>query len=166
MKKVLLTLVMVLVVAGAVAYAQNTASVAVTVKVDTIAKLSLDQTTLTFESADPDVTASLIPTEAPINITAKIRAGSTNGWSLTLAASAANMTDTLGSAATIPVNNLTWTATGGAFLNGTVSNAAQEVAHEHVSGQYAGVQTFRMVNSWAYSTGEYTVTLNYTLAAV
>ncbi len=163
MKKVLLiTLVMMFVMAGA-AFAQNTHQITVTANIAAVGKLTVDQTTLTFDAADPDGQPSVPANEGALNISAKVRGSSSLPWRLTVVASGVNMTS---GSNTIPVNRLTWTVTGAAYVAGTVGAVASNVATQTGSGTYDGTQTYAMVNDWAYATGAYTTTLTYTLIAV
>jgi hypothetical protein len=67
---------------------------------------------------------------------------------------------------TIPASQVTWTATGAGFTNGTLSSvSAQIVAAWTGSGVHTGTQSFFFRNLWSYATGTYTVTITFTLSA-
>jgi hypothetical protein len=142
------------------AYAQATAnaSVIVTVNVAARATLTLGAAALNFADADPTTVPVL--TAAPVAITVGARTSPTGNVTLTVLATG----NLVGTGGTIPIGNLTWTSTGTGFAAG-VSNAttAQSVGTWIGPGAQNGTQTFSLPNSWAYGTGSYTTTLNYTL---
>jgi hypothetical protein len=65
----------------------------------------------------------------------------------------------------IPIGNLSWTVTGSGFAAGTAATTDVSVGSWTGPGTRNGTQTYELVNSWAYATGSYTVTLTYTLTA-
>ena len=142
------------------AYAQSTAnaSLNVTVNVSARATLTLGAAALNFADADPTTVPVL--TAAPVAITVGARTSAAGAVTLTVLATG----DIVGTGGTIPIGNLTWTATGAGFAAGA-SNAttAQPVGGWTGPGAQNGTQTFSLPNSWAYGTGTYTTTLNYTL---
>lgn len=154
-----------LLVGTAPAQAQSTANgtVNVTANVSARAKLTLGSGTshsLTFADADPDVTPTL--TASAFNVAVKARTTAAGTVSLTVQANG----DLASGTDQIAISNLTWAATGTNFVGGTSDSAtAQNVGSWTGSGNYSGTQTYSLVNSWAYNTGTYTATLNYTLTA-
>ena len=142
------------------AYAQSTAnaSLNVTVNVAARATLTLGAAALNFADADPTTVPVL--TAAPVAITVGARTSPTGNVTLTVLATG----NLVGAGGTIPIGNLTWTSTGTGFAAGA-SNAttAQSVGTWTGPGAQNGTQTFSLPNSWAYGTGTYTTTLNYTL---
>ncbi len=126
------------------------------------AKLAFSSTTLSFPGADPDTAPQVAAVTGPVTVTAKARASRGGTVVLTVLA-----TDDLRSGVNvIPVAALTWTSTGAGFVGGTVSRTApQTVGSWSGSGARTGTQQFLFSNLWTYSTGTYTVTLNYTLSA-
>ncbi len=148
--------------AAATASAQNTANVTVTANIGAFAKLTLDQTTLTFANADPD--AGAMPGDHSINITAKVR--TTAGATSTLTVVADHDLQAAGNP-DIPIGNISWTVTGTGFLGGSLATTAVNVfTHAGSHDTASGVQTFSMVNSWTYGVGSYTAHLTYTLSAL
>lgn len=149
---------------SAPSFAQTTANGAVSVSavVNARAKLTLGSPSISFADADPDVTASIAATALSVAVEARTTAAAT----VTLTMQATGDFSEAGGA-TIPINNLTWTVGGDAgFQAGTASSAAaQTVGSWTGSGDLSGTQTYSLVNSWAYNTGTYSVTLNYTLSA-
>ena len=141
------------------ASAQTTAQVNVSVTVAARALLTLDTNAINFADADPDSVPVL--TAPAINIAVRTRTPAGGAVSLTVQATG-DLSAGLG--ATIPINQLTWTATGTGYVGGTSATTAQGVGAWTGSGNRAGTQTYSLPNSWDYVTGTYTTTLNYTLA--
>lgn len=127
-----------------------------------LARLSFSSNSLTFPDADPD-TDPLVPAAGgPITIVAKARA--TEGALVLLSVQASD--DLRSGITTIPATMLTWTATGGGFVAGTLSAAAPvTVASWTGSGVRTGTQSFFFRNLWTHPAGSYTLTLLYTLSA-
>jgi hypothetical protein len=126
------------------------------------ARLSLSTLAITFPDADPDAVPSIPAAQGPVTITAKARTSLNGAVTLTILA-----TDQLRSGLdTIPASQVTWTATGSGFTNGTLNAAsAQIVAAWTGSGVHTGTQSFFFRNLWSYPTGTYTVTMTFTLSA-
>ncbi len=142
--------------------ATATGSLSATVTVSAMAKLTLSTATVTFPGADPDVSPSIAASEGPITITAKGKTSTGATISLTLIAA----DDLLSGSGSIPISNVTWTASGAGFVAGTMSRAAaQTVASWTNSGNRTGTQSFALANSWDYAAGSYTTTAQYTLTA-
>jgi hypothetical protein len=162
MKKVLLTLVAVLILAGTVAFAAtDTKTIAVSATVSATAKLALSSATLTFPDADPDSTPSISPNEGAITITAKGKTSAAGNITLVVK-SGGNL---ISGTDSIAISNLTWTHTGAGYSDGTMGTTDQALGSWTGSGNYGGTQTYRLANSWAYMTGSYSATLTYTLTA-
>ena len=75
--------------------------------------------------------------------------------------------DLISGASTIPIANVSWQATPSPpFRNGTLSTVAQTLATGtgfiNVS---RGDVTFRFVNSWNYTVGNYTQIVTFTLSS-
>ncbi|MGQ9922155.1 MAG: hypothetical protein ACUVRZ_12630 [Desulfobacca sp.] len=125
------------------------------------AKLTISPTTINFADADPDVTPS-IPADSAVAVNARVRTGASS--TATLQVSATN--DLSNGTETIPISNVTWTASGSGFTGGTLSKTtAQDVASWTGSGNRSGTLSFFLANSWDYATGSYTTTAQYTLTA-
>lgn len=126
------------------------------------AKLAFSSTSLSFPGADPDLVPQVAALTGPVTVTAKARASF--GGTVVLTVLAAD--DLRSGVNIIPVDALTWTSTGAGFVGGTMSRTSpQTVGSWSGSGVRTGTQQFLFRNLWAYSTGTYTVTLNYTLSA-
>jgi hypothetical protein len=149
---------MLLMASSASAQSTANASLNVTVNVAARARLTLGAAALNFADADPTTVPTL--TAAPLAISVGARTSPTGNVTLTVLATGdlTSGTDSIG------INNLSWVSTGTGFAAGT-SNAttAQSVGAWTGPGAQNGTQTFSLPNSWAYATGTYTTTLNYTL---
>ena len=162
MKKVLITLVAVLVCAGTVAFAAtDTKTVAVSATVSATAKLTVGSATLTFPDADPDTTPSIAATEGAITVRAQGKTSAAGNITLVVK-SGGNL---ISGGDSILINNLTWTVTGAGYSAGTMGTTDQSLGSWTGSGNYAGTQTYALANSWSYVTGNYGATLTYTLTA-
>ncbi len=162
MKKVLITLVAVLALAGTVAFAaSDTKTVTVAATVSATAKLAISSASLTFPDADPDVTPSISATEGALTVTAKGKTSAAGNITLVVKADG----DLTSGGDTIPIANLTWTAGGAGYVAGTMNTSDQSVGSWTGSGNYVGTQTYVLANSWTYVTGAYSATLTYTLTA-
>lgn len=142
--------------------ATRTDTMSVSATVSARAKLTLSYGSMAFPDADPD-TVPLVPASGgALLITAKAR--TTLGSTVTLVVLASG--DLRSGLDTIPAGNLTWTTTGAGFSGGTMNKTtAQAVGSWANSGFWSGTQSYALMNSWNFSTGTYTTTLNYTLTA-
>jgi len=125
--------------------------------------LSLSPLVITFPSSDPD--AVPIVAAAPVQVTYRVRQNNNAPWSLTVLAGG----DLISGASRVDISNVTWVATPAPpFQNGTLSKTvAQRVASGtgNVNPDTTGSITFRLANSWTYTTGVYTQTILFTLSA-
>ncbi|HZT44279.1 MAG TPA: hypothetical protein VFA07_19090 [Chthonomonadaceae bacterium] len=139
-----------------------TQTATITANVNSTATLTLGVNTVTFPSADPNTVSSIPANENAISITAKARTGKSGAVTLTVLSSG----DLSSGTDTIPINNVTWTATGAGYVGGTLSNAsAQAVGSWTGPGTHSGGLSYFLANSVFYSTGTYTTTITYTLTA-
>jgi hypothetical protein len=61
---------------------------------------------------------------------------------------------------------MTWTATGTGYLPGTMNRTTAQTAGSWTgSGQRIGTFSYLLANSWSYTVGNYSTTINYTLTA-
>lgn len=124
--------------------------------------LSVSPMSISFPSADPD--AVPIVSAAPVVVTVRVRQNQ-GPWLLTILAGG----DLIAGPATVDITNVSWTATPAPpFQNGTLSKTvAQQLASglDTVNPARNGSVTFRLVNSWTYSAGNYTQTVVFTLSA-
>jgi hypothetical protein len=152
----------IVVLTGVPVFAQQTATDTVTVSavVSATAKLTLSSNTVSFADADPDTTPSI--SAAAITIGAKAKTAGGSAVTLTVEADGPL---TSGSD-TIAESNLTWTVTGSGFSAGTMgSGVAVSLGSWTNSGNRSGTQTYVLANSWNYATGNYSMTVTYTLSA-
>jgi hypothetical protein len=126
------------------------------------ASLTLVPSAITFPPADPD--SFPVVTAAPVTITYLLR-GVQGPWQLTVLASG----DLTAGTATIVISNVSWVATPTPPLqNGTLSKTIAQVVASgtgQVNPAATGTLTFRLANSWNYSSGTYTQTIVFTLSA-
>jgi hypothetical protein len=125
--------------------------------------LTLSRTTIPFASADPDTTPSIA---APVvGVTYRVRGNAGGAWQITLLASG----DLSSGLATIPVSNITWSATPAPpFLSGTMSaTVAQGLASGsgNVNPAKTAQVTFFLANAWSYDVGTYSAIFTFTLTA-
>ena len=143
------------------AFAQTTAAVTVNAVVAAKARLTVSATAISFADQDPDA-VSVIPANTPLDITVKAR--TTAGGSVALTVAADGPLTSSGN--TIAISALKWASTGTSFsATGTSNTTAQTVVSFTGSGTRVGQQNYTLDNSWAYATGTYGATLNYTLSA-
>lgn len=126
-------------------------------------QLSITPSVITFPSSDPDAVPVILA--APVTITYRVQQNNGGTWSLTVLAAG----DLIAGPATVDISNVTWVATPAPpFQNGTLNKTvAQRVASGAGDANPAatGSLTFRLANSWTYSTGTYTQTVLFTLSA-
>jgi hypothetical protein len=129
-----------------------------------ILDLTVSPRVITFPSSDPD--AVPVVDASPVTVSYRIRQNNAAPWSLTVLAGG----DLTSGPSRIDISNVTWVATPAPpFQNGTLSKT---VAQRIASGtgnvpnpNTTGLITFRLANSWTYSTGTYTQTVLFTLSA-
>lgn len=159
--KIMLMAVMALLAAGAAQAATATSTLTINAQINAYAKLSLDTPTITFDDSgiDPDNIKTISSNPATVGITAKVKTGSSSTATLTCLAD-----KDFDSA--IPVSAVTWTSGSTGYVSGTMSKSqAQTVASRTGSGDLSGSITPAMATSWNYPTGNYSVTVTYTLTA-
>jgi hypothetical protein len=126
--------------------------------------LTLSPRVITFPSSDPD--AVPVVNAAPVTVTYRVRQNNAAPWSLTVLAGG----DLISGPSKVDISNVSWVATPAPpFQSGTLSKT---VAQRIASGtgnvpnpNTTGSITFRLANSWIYSTGIYTQTVLFTLSA-
>lgn len=117
--------------------------------------LTLGGTVLHFPSADPSSVPSIPAQENPITIA--ISTVGLGTWTVTLLAGG----DLQSGTDTIPISKMHWTASGTAFVSGTVNKLIPQSLGAGVFGGSAtqGTLQFYLDNSWTYPVGTYTQTL-------
>lgn len=137
------------------------ATVTVSATVSPKAKLTVGAASVSFNDADPDVTPLLTATAA-LSLNVRSRTAAASNVTLTVQ-SGGDLTNA--DSETIPIANLTWTATGTGYVAGTMGTAATSLGSWTGGGNELGTQTYQLVNSWNYRTGTYSATITYTLTA-
>ena len=125
--------------------------------------LTIAPATITFAAADPDTTPSIAaPT---VTVSYRVRNNATGAWLISLLAGG----DLTAGAATIPITNVTWTASPTPrFQAGTLSSTlARTLASGsgNVQNPSTGTVVFRLANSWTYNVGTYSTSVVFTLTA-
>ena len=122
--------------------------------------LQVQPATITVPSNDPDTVPVIAA--APIRVS-YVAQGSPNPWTITVRAGG----DLISGASTIPISNVSWQATPSPpFRNGTLSTVAQTLATgTGLININRGDVTFRFVNSWNYTVGNYSQTITFTLSS-
>jgi len=140
--------------------ATNTKSLLIKAKIDKVVKLIVDTNTLVFPIMDPDEVRQVPALQNDIKVTVKARTGSTSPVNLNIIAEG----DLISGSDTIPIQNVTWQASGQGFSPGTLSKSIVQTAGAWKgSGVREGIFRYYLNNSWNYQKGEYLVTVTYTL---
>jgi hypothetical protein len=164
--KILMTIALVavaaLILSTATFAASDSKTLTINATISARAELVLAPTTINFPDANPSTVAS-VPADNPVAVTARIRTGRATAATLTVT-SAADLTS---GSDTIPISNVSWTASAGPFIAGTMNKATPQSAATFAngSGLFSGTFNFLLANSWTYNTGVYTATVTYTLTA-
>jgi hypothetical protein len=125
--------------------------------------LTIAPKVITFPSSDPDAVPIVVA--APVQVSYRVQQNQGSPWTITVLAGG----HLLSGPSVVDISNVTWIATPAPpFQNGTLSTTvAQGVASGtgNVNPASTGSITFRLANSWSYSTGTYTQTVLFTLSA-
>ena len=123
--------------------------------------LQVQPATITFPSSDPDTVPVIAA--APIRVSFVAQGSPANPWTITVRAEG----DLISGASTIPISYVSWQATPSPpFRNGTLTTVAQTLATgTGFINVERGDVTFRFVNSWNYTVGNYAQTITFTLAS-
>ena len=139
-----------------------TATQTITANINSAASLTLGSPTITFTSTSSTGTTPATEGGNSFSVSAQARTGSSSTVTLTVLAGG----DLTSGGNTIAINNVTWTATGTGYANGTLNKTtAQSVGSWTGSGLYNGTMSFFLANSNSYAVGTYTATITYTLTA-
>lgn len=128
-------------------------------RAQSVMSLTLSAGSVTFPTADPDTTPIIVA--PPLGVTLYSRR---TPWQLTVMAGG----DLTSGSSTIPVSNISWTATPvPPFQAGVMSSTvAQMMASDTGLVDLTATVVYSLVNSWTYDPGTYTVTITYTLSGV
>ena len=156
----ILSLILSLFVLSGITFA-NSASKTLVIKanIDKVAKLIVDTNTVTFPNVDPDEGKQVPAVQNDIKVTVKARTGRSSPVNLNVVADG----DLTSGSDTIPVQNVTWQASGSGFLSGTLTKFSVPAGSWTGSGVREGTLRYYLNNSWNYQKGEYQVTVTYTL---
>ncbi len=125
--------------------------------------LTLQPTSITFASADPDTTPSVAAQS--ILITYRVQQNQGGTWRLTALASG----DLIAGPVSIDISNVSWAAAPTPpFQAGTLSKTVSQTVASgsgNANPAQTGTLIFRLVNSWTYSAALYTQTITFTLSA-
>ena len=161
-KIIIFTIIGTFLLTGGVWAATATANLTINATVAATAKLTLSTNTINFPDADPDLISSIPSTPASVSVTAKAKTGSTSTSTLTVLAA----DDLKSGSDTIAISNVTWTASGTGFVNGTMNKTTAQTAGSWAgSGNRSGAFSYFLANSWDYATGSYSASVTYTLTA-
>jgi hypothetical protein len=140
----------------------TTAEVGVSAPLASSAQLSITPSSINFPNADPDTVPSIPATENPVTVIANAQTNGNKTVTLSVIANG----DLIFGSSTIPIGNVTWTASGSGFQAGTMSKTTPQTAGNwQRSGSRTGTFSYFLKNSWSYATGNYTQTITYTLTA-
>lgn len=124
--------------------------------------LTITPAAFTFPSADPDV--SPVVNSPTLTVRYRVQQNRDAPWRITIVANG----DLVAGSASIPISNVTWTATPSPpFQNGTMSSTVEQLV---ASGNgnvptTNGSITFALVNSWNYAAGVYSQSFVFTISA-
>ena len=104
--------------------ATDTKSVVIKARIDKVAKLVVDTNLITFPSMDPDEVKQIPAIQNDVKVTVKARTGSTSPVNLNIIADG----DLVSGPDTIPVQNVTWQASGQGFSAGILSKTTVQTA--------------------------------------
>lgn len=141
----------------------RTASTVVTVNAPlaSSAVLTLNRTSISFPDSDPNTVPSI-----PANVTVAATVTATTNVGMLITLNVLAQGDLVSGGNTIPINNITWTATGTGFIAGTMSKTTSQLAGQWTTSvNRTGTFSYRLANSWSYATGSYTQSVTYTLTA-
>jgi len=149
-----------LVLGATAASAQTTQTLTINASGAIRAELTLTPTTISCPYADPTATPS-IPANTTVSVTAKVRSSGTPTLKVLANGDLASGGDS------IAIGNVTWTASGGPFIAGTMNKTTSQDAATFSagSGSFSGTFTYKLANSWNYAVGSYAQTATYTLTA-
>jgi hypothetical protein len=125
------------------------------------AQLTITPLTIHFPNANPGIFAT-VPAQETMSVTANAQIDVSSTATLTVMAGGNLISGT----DSIPINKVSWTATGNGFASGTMSKDDPVAVGSWVGpGQHSGTISFSLANSWSYATGQYSQTVTYTLTA-
>ncbi len=160
MKKLLSVLVGVLGAAGLAWGVEDHQTLQLVARIQPRVALSLDQSQLTFAGSEDQ---ALIPAqEGAVQVTARGRAGASRPLTLTMQAAS----DLEGAAGSIPIQQVSWLARGGAAATGFLSRTEpQLIGRWAAGGVYTAQLQFSLRNNGSFLPGDYAAAVNFTLSS-
>ena len=123
-----------------------------------VGTLTVSPSTLTFPDASPSLSPSVDAAQNPVQV--NIASSRRGTWTLSVMANS----DFISGADSIPVQNMSWSATGSTFLpTGTMSQSAAQTVATGSQGIFSGTLSYHLRNLWTYPTGSYSTTIVYLL---
>jgi len=142
--------------------AAQTQTVTLSTNIAARAKLEFGLAAMSFRDENPDTVPSIPANVNALSVTSSARTGSSQTATLTCLASG----DLIAGTNIIAISNMTWTATGTGYQAGTMNKGTAQTAGSWTgSGQRVGTFSYFLVNSWSYTVGNYSTSINYTLTA-
>ncbi len=124
------------------------------------AKVIVDTNTINFPDVGADQADQIPASQNDVKIIVKARTDRASTVTLNLVADG----DLMSGADSIPIQNVTWQASGPGFQSGVLSKTKVQTAGSWTgSGIREGSIRYFLKNSWNYQKGEYQATLTYTL---
>jgi hypothetical protein len=137
-------------------------TITLSTNIATRAKLAFGSSAISFPSANPDSVPSVPSNVNPVSVTSSARTGSSQSVKLTCLA----VGDLISGTSAIVISNVRWTATGAGYLPGAMSRNGSIPAGTWTGpGQRTGTFSYFLANSWSYTIGNYSTSINYTLTA-
>ncbi len=168
MKKSLVTVFGLLGLAAGLLTAQTTANLAVNATIGSRFKLELNSNTVTFTRvANPMGEPSILQNEAPIQVTVKATTSRFLLWpqSFHLRLQAIGQLIDSSTGATIPVEAITWSASGSGFVTSGTLTAGSDLllGTWDSSGSYLGTIRFAFKDNPNYAPGVYRLTVTFSV---
>jgi hypothetical protein len=140
--------------------ASQTQTVTLSTNIATRAKLIFRSSAVSFSSANPDSVPSVPANINPVSVISSARTGSSQSANLTCLASG----DLISGTSAIAIKNISWKATGAGYQPGVMNSLTSQNSGTWIGpGQYTGTFSYFLANSWSYTIGDYTTSVNYTL---
>jgi hypothetical protein len=123
------------------------------------ASLSLSRTQISFDGSEAQ---PLIPSQAPVQVTVKVRAGASRAITLNLRAES----DLEGLSDAIPISQVGWTAQGSSTMSGILSTTREQVVDRWTSsGIFQTLLQFALKNDGNVPPGIFSTFVDLTLAS-
>lgn len=136
-------------------------TVGIGIMVASSVRLTMTPNSINFPDADPNTTPSIPASENPVRVRCEL-SGSGHSDLYLYAAATGDLKSTSDS---IPISQISWTASGSEFRAGTMSTTPVLAGYWAASGSktYTGTFSYFLNNDWKYASGTYKATVIYTL---